>query len=158
MNTLTVTTTSPADTWNLGKRIGERLHLGSIVALIGELGCGKTCLAQGLCAGLGVSQGYVNSPTFTFINEYSGKLPVFHFDLYRADDVGTILDVGVPETLVEAGDGVAIIEWAERIWPLIQGEDRLEVRLTVVSPEVRDISLVGVGEKFKRLLQELTKG
>ena len=154
MNTLTLTTTSAAETQNLGRNIGEKLHPGSILALVGELGCGKTCFTQGVCSGLGIPERYVNSPTFTFINEYSGRLPVFHFDLYRADSVGTILDVGVPDTLIRAVNGVAIIEWAEKIWPLLQ-EDRLEVRFTVTSPEEREISLVAIGDRFSQLLGEL---
>lgn len=156
MNTLTLTTTGPTETHDLGKRVGEKLHPGSILALIGELGCGKTCFTQGVCSGLDISERYVNSPTFTFINEYSGRFPVFHFDLYRADSVDTILDVGVPDTLVRAVDGVAIIEWAEKIEPLLQ-EDRLEVRFTVTSPEEREISLVAIGDRFSQLLGELTK-
>jgi tRNA threonylcarbamoyladenosine biosynthesis protein TsaE len=156
MNTLTLTTTSPTETHDLGKSVGEKLYPGTIVALVGELGCGKTCFTQGICSGLDISERYVNSPTFTFINEYSGRLPVFHFDLYRADSVDTILDVGVPDTLVRAVDGVAIIEWAEKIEPLLQ-EDRLEVKFTVTSPEEREITLVAVGDEFSQLLQELAR-
>jgi tRNA threonylcarbamoyladenosine biosynthesis protein TsaE len=157
MNTLTVTTASAAETQDLGKGIGQRLSPGSILALIGELGCGKTCFTQGLCSGLEVSQGYVNSPTFTFINEYSGRLPVFHFDLYRADDTDTILDIGVPDTLLRAAEGVAVIEWAEKIGPMLEQEERLEVRFSVLSPNEREIRFIAVGERFAGLLEEIAK-
>ena len=156
MDKLTVTTKSAAETQDLGKRIGQKLEASAILALIGELGCGKTCFTQGLCAGLDISTRYVNSPTFTFINEYSGRLPVYHFDLYRADDIGTILDIGVPDTLVRAIEGVAVVEWAEKIEPLLQ-EDRLEVRFSVLSENEREIVFLAVGEAFQRLLGEIAE-
>ena len=156
MRTLTVTTRSPAETQNLGRRMGQRLQAGSVVALVGELGCGKTCFTQGLCMGLDISTQYVNSPTFTFINEYSGRLPVYHFDLYRADDADTILDIGVEDTLLRALDGVAVIEWAEKIAPILQ-EDRLEAKFSVLSPEEREITFTAIGDRFQELLTEIAE-
>jgi ABC-type dipeptide/oligopeptide/nickel transport system ATPase component len=74
---------SPAATAALGRKMGKRLAAGTLVALIGELGCGKTLLTRAVCAGLGVPRRQVNSPTFVLVNEYAGRLPVFHLDLYR---------------------------------------------------------------------------
>ena len=76
---------SPAATLALGKKIGRASAPGSIIALTGELGCGKTLLTRGICAGLGVPLRQVNSPTFVLVNEYQGRLPVFHMDLYRLE-------------------------------------------------------------------------
>jgi tRNA threonylcarbamoyladenosine biosynthesis protein TsaE len=148
-------THSPSETQKLGKRIGEKLVPGSVVALIGELGAGKTCFAKGLCSGLGIPKRQVNSPSFTFINEYKGKLPVFHFDLYRAEDIITSLEIGVPDYLTKAESGVAIIEWAERISPLLSSS-YLQVNFSVISPRKRQIVLVGFGDNFNRLLFELS--
>jgi tRNA threonylcarbamoyladenosine biosynthesis protein TsaE len=147
-------TTSPSATQDLGKRIGEKLGPGSVVALIGELGCGKTCFTKGLCAGLAISKKEVNSPSFTYVNEYRGKLPVFHADLYRAEDMDTILEVGVVDYLRRAESGVAIIEWAEKILPLLS-ESYLEINFSVISPRKRRITLIGFGERFDKLLEKL---
>jgi len=149
-------TNGPSETQNLGKRIGEKLVPGSVIALIGELGSGKTCFTKGLCSGLGIPKREVNSPSFTFINEYKGKFPVFHFDLYRAEDIITSLEIGVPDYLTKAESGVAIIEWAERIFSLLSSS-YLKVNFSVISPRKRQIMLVGFGEKFNRLLCELSQ-
>ena len=147
-------TTSPSATQDLGKRIGEKLSPGSVVALIGELGCGKTCFAKGLCSGLGIPKREVNSPSFTYVNEYKGRLPVFHADLYRAEDMVTSLEVGVLDYLLQAESGVAVIEWAERILSLLP-DSYLQVNFSVLSSKKRQLTLVGYGERFGRLLGEL---
>ena len=91
---------SPATTFGFGRRVGERLGVGSIIALIGELGCGKTLFTKGICAGLGVAERYVNSPTFVLVNEYAGRLPVFHMDLYRLDTIAEEFEIGSSTRLV----------------------------------------------------------
>jgi tRNA threonylcarbamoyladenosine biosynthesis protein TsaE len=147
-------TASPSATQDLGKRIGEKLGPGSIVALIGELGCGKTCFTKGLCAGLGISRREVNSPSFTYVNEYKGRLPVFHADLYRAEDMDTILEVGLVDYLRQAEAGVAVIEWAEKILPLLP-DSYLEVNFSALSSRARQITIIGYGERFNELIGEL---
>ena len=97
---------SPAATSDLGKRMGEQLKAGSIIALIGELGCGKTLFTRGICAGLGVPLKQVNSPTFVFVNEYYGKLPVFHMDLYRLGEIAEGFEIGILDYLARVGSGV----------------------------------------------------
>lgn len=109
-------TSSPEETVELGRKIGEGLKAGDVVALVGELGAGKTLFTQGLVQGLGV-KGYVKSPSFTIVNKYEGRLPVYHLDLYRLGDVNEIYELGIEEYLY--GDGVTIIEWAEKAYSLL---------------------------------------
>lgn len=147
-------TTSPTETQNLGERIGGKLSSGSVIALMGELGCGKTCFTKGLCAGLGIPKKEVNSPSFTLANEYKGKLPVFHLDLYRIEDMDATLDMGLSDYLDRADSGVLIIEWAEKILPLLD-DDHLEVNFSLLSAKKRQIIFTAHGERFNKLLSEL---
>ena len=109
-------TSSPDETMELGRKIGEGLKGGDVVALVGELGTGKTLFTQGIVQGLGV-KGYVKSPSFTIVNKYEGSLPIYHLDLYRLGDVNEIYELGIEEYLY--GDGVCIIEWAEKAYSLL---------------------------------------
>ena len=151
---LSLTTRGPLATRELGHRIGEQLKAGSVIALIGELGCGKTCFTKGLCAGLGIPKRQVNSPTFAFVNEYQGRLLVLHMDLYRIDDVPAGLDVGIMDYLDRAEKGVAIIEWADKVLPLLP-DDRLVVQFDVLSPRKRQLELTAHGKRFGRIIREL---
>ncbi len=145
---------SPATTFSFGKRVGERLKAGSIVALTGELGCGKTLFTRGICVGLGVSTRYVSSPTFAFANEYLGRLPVFHIDLYRISDITEGFDIGILDYLAKADSGVIVVEWAEKILSLLPN-DYLQVEFQVLSARRRQLVLVGFGERFGSLLEEI---
>ena len=113
---------SPATTSNIGRRIGERLQAGSVIALIGELGCGKTLLTRGICAGLDVPLRQVNSPTFILVNEYKGRLPVFHLDVYQLSTESDGVELGIIDYLSRAASGVMIIEWAEKMLTLLPDE------------------------------------
>ena len=107
---------SPAETESLGEKFGRAAQSGFVFALSGELGAGKTQFVKGLARGLGISA-RVHSPTFTLVNEYGGgRLKLFHLDLYRLESREQILSAGVEEFLQP--DGVAVIEWAERIYDL----------------------------------------
>jgi len=109
---------SPEQTIEFGRRIAQDLRAGSVLALIGELGAGKTALVKGIARGLGIAQ-EVTSPTFTLIHEYrSGRLPLYHVDLYRLDAVEQALAIGIEEYLPRP-DGVTVIEWAEKIESLL---------------------------------------
>lgn len=145
---------SPATTFSFAKRVGGRLEAGSIIALIGELGCGKTLFTRGICVGLGVPERQVKSPTFVFANEYLGRLPVFHIDLYRLDTVAEGFEIGILDYLTKADSGVIVIEWAEKILSLLPN-DYLQVQFQVLSARRRQLVLVGFGEKFGSLLKEL---
>jgi len=151
---LSLITRGPTATRELGRKIGEQLRAGSVIALIGELGCGKTCFTKGLCAGLGIPGKQVNSPTFAFVNEYQGRLLVLHVDLYRIDDVSAGLDVGIMDYLARTKKGVAIIEWADRVLPLLP-ENRLAVRFDVLSARKRQLELTARGKRFGRIIREL---
>jgi tRNA threonylcarbamoyladenosine biosynthesis protein TsaE len=137
----------------LGRRIGGLLGRGSVVALVGELGCGKTCFAKGLCAGLGIPGRQVTSPTFTLVNEYAGRLPVLHLDLYRIENVTGALEAGILDYLTGAERGVVIIEWAERAAPLLP-DDRLEAAFTIISARKRQIVLTGFGPGYSRIMDK----
>ncbi len=154
MDRYTFLSNSPAATSSLGKRMGERLEAGSIIALIGELGCGKTLLTRGICAGLGVPLRQVNSPTFVFVNEYRGRLPVFHMDLYRLDEIAEGFEIGILDYLARAESGVIVVEWAEKALSLLP-DDHLKVQFQVLSARKREIVLSAPGNRFNSLLKEL---
>jgi len=145
---------SPAATAALGKKIGANLKAGSIIALIGELGCGKTLLTRGICVGLEVPPRQVNSPTFVLVNEYRGRLPVFHMDLYRLAGAGDVFDIGLMDYLARAAAGVMLVEWAEKILPLLPGH-YLKIEFEILAARQRRIELTGAG--FGDLFRELKK-
>jgi tRNA threonylcarbamoyladenosine biosynthesis protein TsaE len=156
MNDYTFISKSPAATLSLGRKIGEWLGPGGIIALTGELGCGKTLLTRGICTGLGVPPRQVNSPTFIFVNEYAGRLPVFHMDLYLTGLEASALDSGLADYLRRAREGVLIIEWAERIAAVLP-DDRLTIRFEVVSDKKRQLEFTAATDRFRRLFEELQK-
>ena len=101
------------DTYVLGKKIGEEARPGEVYTLIGDLGVGKTVFTQGLAAGLGITEP-VNSPTFTILQSYEeGRLPFYHFDVYRIGDISEMDEIGYEDCFY--GDGVSLIEWADLI-------------------------------------------
>ncbi|MCK4305764.1 MAG: tRNA (adenosine(37)-N6)-threonylcarbamoyltransferase complex ATPase subunit type 1 TsaE [Candidatus Eisenbacteria sp.] len=110
---LTVITRSEGETRRLGARVAALLEPGDILALIGELGTGKTRFIEGACRRLGYA-GRVRSPSYTLLNIYKGHCPIYHFDLYRWDPAGGEEDLGGWEELME-GDGISMIEWADRL-------------------------------------------
>jgi tRNA threonylcarbamoyladenosine biosynthesis protein TsaE len=107
---MSATTRSEAETVQMGAEFSRQLQQGDVVALYGELGSGKTQFVKGICQGLDVSE-YVTSPTFTIINEYHGRLRVYHFDFYRIESLEEIYDLGFEEYLDNAS--ICVIEWAE---------------------------------------------
>lgn len=108
------------ETFAFAKSLGEKLKSGAVIALIGDLGCGKTVFAQGLASGLGIGE-VVNSPTFMLLHEYeSGRLPLYHFDVYRISDIREMDEIGY-HTYVY-GDGVTLIEWANLIEEILPAE------------------------------------
>jgi tRNA threonylcarbamoyladenosine biosynthesis protein TsaE len=146
---------SPAATSSLGKKMGGRLEAGSIIALIGELGCGKTLLTRGVCAGLDVPLRQVNSPSFVLVNEYRGRLPVFHMDLYRLGETAEGLEIGILDYLARAESGVIVVEWAEKILSLLP-DDHLKVQFQVLSARKREIVLSAPRDRFGALFKELS--
>lgn len=119
-------TMAPQDTYELGKRLGKKAQPGQIYCLDGELGVGKTVFAQGFAAGLGISEP-VNSPTFTILQQYEeGRLPLYHFDVYRIGDVEEMDEIGYEDCFY--GDGVCLIEWSQLIAEILP-EDVIRVRI-----------------------------
>ena len=113
METRTIETNSPEETLALGHQIGEQAKPGEVYTLIGDLGVGKTVFTQGLAAGLGIKEA-VNSPTFTIVQVYEdGRIPFYHFDVYRIGDVEEMDEVGYEDYVY--GEGVSLIEWANLI-------------------------------------------
>lgn len=113
-------TNSQEETFELGRKIGAQAEAGQIYTLTGDLGVGKTVFSQGLAAGLGIREAVV-SPTFTIIQEYdSGRLPFYHFDVYRIGDPEEMEEIGYDDYFF--GKGVCLIEWAELIWELLPGQ------------------------------------
>ena len=139
-------TDSADDTAELGRKLGSMLQRGDNVCLIGDLGSGKTAFTGGLAKGLGIS-GYITSPTFTIVNEYEGRLPLYHFDVYRISDVDEMLDTGYYEYI--DGDGVTVIEWADLIKEILPSE-RIEVHIEKndqVRSDSRTITIRFIGER-----------
>ena len=140
-------THTPEETVQLGTKIGESLQSGDLVLLFGDLGAGKTTLTQGIARGLGVAEDeYVRSPSFTLINEYRGRMPVFHIDLYRIESVSQLENLGLEEILF--GEGTSIVEWAEKLFPEDQKnfiiedhQPRIEIILKISETESRDIEI-----------------
>jgi tRNA threonylcarbamoyladenosine biosynthesis protein TsaE len=134
--TESVVSGSPEDTRAVGERLGSRLRPRSVIACIGELGAGKTCFLQGLCRGLGV-QSDVTSPTFVLVNHYRGRVPVYHVDAYRVETLTELIDLGVEELL--HGDGVTVIEWADKLLPLLP-------------PHTITVTIAGLGDEPRRIV------
>ena len=136
-------THSPEETQEIGVRIGAQLSPGDVVALIGDLGVGKTCLTQGIARGAGVCQDEtVNSPSYILINEYEGKIPIYHIDLYRLERLEDIVALGLEDYL--EGDSICVIEWADRMGELLP-ESHIQVKITVEDEFTRAIEMSPIG-------------
>jgi tRNA threonylcarbamoyladenosine biosynthesis protein TsaE len=150
---LDVMSQGPEHTRRLGVRLGELMRGGELVLLEGDLGAGKTAFTQGIAEGLQVRQ-VVSSPTFTLLKEYEGRLPLYHFDLYRLDDPLEIVDLGFEEYF--AGSGICVVEWAdkaEELWPT----EHLRIRFLPVSETQRRLLVSAVGPRSVELLVEFQK-
>jgi tRNA threonylcarbamoyladenosine biosynthesis protein TsaE len=130
---------SVQETIEIGCRLGKRLKKGSIVALVGDLGSGKTVFTKGIAQGLGVKNArYVNSPTFVIIKEYKGRIPLYHFDLYRLDHYSSFDTMNYEEYFY--GSGVTVIEWADKVKKLLP-KKYIEVKLKVAGEQARKIQI-----------------
>lgn len=119
-------TVTPEETFALGKMLGERAKAGEVYCLDGDLGVGKTVFTQGFAAGLGI-EGPVNSPTFTIVQQYDeGRLPLYHFDVYRIGDISEMDEIGYEDCFY--GEGVCLIEWSELV-PEILPDEVIRIRI-----------------------------
>ncbi len=136
---------SPAETDRLGQVLARNLPDGSVVALIGTLGAGKTRLVQAVAEASGVASGTVSSPSFFLLPEYEGDRPIYHFDAYRLASEEDFLRLG-PDDYFE-GDGLTFVEWADR-FPAVLPAERLEIRIEILDEQGREFRLLPVGERY----------
>ena len=141
-------------TEEFGIKLGKLLNPGDIVCLNGDLGAGKTTLTKSIGLGLGVDD-YITSPTFALINEYEGRVPVYHFDVYRLENVEELYDLGFDEYFY--GRGVSIIEWAYKIEKLIPKERIVLDIKKGIDIDERRINITVYGNRYKDILKELEK-
>ncbi|MFZ0240635.1 MAG: tRNA (adenosine(37)-N6)-threonylcarbamoyltransferase complex ATPase subunit type 1 TsaE [Desulfobacterales bacterium] len=149
------TTHTAAETRALGETFGRHAAAGTLLALTGTLGSGKTAFTQGLAHGLQVpAEYYITSPTFTLINEYPGRLRLYHVDLYRLADPGDIEEIGLHDIMSDAG--VTAIEWAERLGGELPPR-HVGIHLAIEGDEARRISITAAGSAAVALLQNVAR-
>ena len=147
---IAITTNHPDDTLGLGEELGKLLRPGDVVALFGDLGAGKTTLTKGIAAGMGVAAD-VHSPTFTLIHEHPGRVPLYHVDLYRLEREEEVADIGIEEYV--HGDGVTVIEWADRMRSLLP-EDRLDVTMRIVGDCRREMTFETCSRRLRAIAEK----
>ncbi|MBW1730956.1 MAG: tRNA (adenosine(37)-N6)-threonylcarbamoyltransferase complex ATPase subunit type 1 TsaE [Deltaproteobacteria bacterium] len=153
---VTLRSSSAPDTIGLGKKLGSLLKEGDVIGLVGELGTGKTWLTKGLAVGLGVkSENLVTSPSFTLVNVYEGRIPVYHMDAYRLQDLSDFLAAGLEEYFYMGG--VAVLEWADR-WPEILPPHHVRVELAFVDEKQRDITFSGFHSRAVEIIKQMEGG
>jgi len=142
------------ETNKIGIKIGKLLSSGDILCLNGDLGAGKTTMTKSIGIGLGVDE-YITSPTFALINEYSGRIPVYHFDVYRLENAHELYDLGFDEYFY--GNGVCIIEWADKIERMIPNE---RIVIDIEKGKIEDeriLHIRGYGNRYEEFIKELNK-
>ena len=135
---MTIITANEAETIHEGEKLGRLLSPGSVVALYGDLGAGKTTFTRGLALGLGIHMS-VSSPTFTIVNEYLSKTPLFHFDMYRLESENELFDIGWDDYLERAG--VCVVEWSEKV-PGAFPQGTVTVKIENLGGDKRRIEIV----------------
>ena len=150
---LSTVTRSEMQTRNWGKKLGRLLKGGEIVGLCGELGSGKTCFVRGMAEGLEVGkEAWIRSPTFTLINEYHGRLPFYHIDLYRVESRRELEELNLPDYLFS--DGVSVIEWFEHL-PADEVEEYLHVAFAHANGNKRRLTFTAHGERYEEIIERL---
>jgi tRNA threonylcarbamoyladenosine biosynthesis protein TsaE len=146
---------SASETVRLGKNIGSRLLPGDVVALVGELGAGKTQFIKGLAAGAGIrNPTYISSPSFTMINEYTGRITFYHIDLFRLSKEKEAEDLGLEDYIL--GKGITAIEWADKI-PSFLPKELLLIRIGYMGKNTRSLEILGKGGHYEDLVKELSE-
>jgi tRNA threonylcarbamoyladenosine biosynthesis protein TsaE len=150
---VTIISNSEEETIHLGNIIGRHLISGDIIALSGELGSGKTCITRGIARGMGISEKFhVTSPTFTLINEYPGKIPLYHLDVYRLSGSEDLEDLGYEEYFY--GNGAVVIEWAEKIHDIIP-PGSIFIYLKYINKNKRKVDITYNGEKTSETIKKI---
>jgi tRNA threonylcarbamoyladenosine biosynthesis protein TsaE len=146
-------TKSTSETIRIGKRLGKLLLPGDVVALVGELGTGKTQFIKGIAAGVEVGNPtYVSSPSFTLINEYRGKTSFYHIDLFRLKTEKEAEELGLEEYL--GSEGITAIEWADRI-PSLLPKEILWIKILYTGKQTRAIEILGKGKRYEDIINEV---
>jgi|WetSurMetagenome_2_1015567.scaffolds.fasta_scaffold623300_2 tRNA threonylcarbamoyladenosine biosynthesis protein TsaE len=141
MHAISITSHSEAETLAMAKRLASSFNPGDVIVLTGPLGAGKTVFVRGLAQGYGIDDQLVTSPSFGFVNEYPGRIPLYHFDLYRLIDIVELYEIGWDEYL--GRDGVTVIEWGEKAAPLLPSRYyHLEFSLVDETSRTIDLALV----------------
>ena len=141
-----ITTHSADETQALGQRLAKRLLPGDVIAYFGDLGAGKTALTRGIAQGLGVTD-LVTSPTYTIVNEYlTGRIPLFHFDMYRLGSSDELFDIGWEDYL--ARGGVCAVEWSENVEDALRDAIHITIEKAPLDPDTRRITIEG-GSRFE---------
>jgi len=148
-------TKSSAETIRIGKSIGSHLLPGDVVALVGELGAGKTQFIKGMATGIGVGKPtYISSPSFTLINEYPGRIPFYHIDLFRLEREKEAEELGLEDYF--QGKGIAAIEWADKI-PSFLPKEILLIHIAYTGIHTRSLEIIGKGKRYQDLVKELSE-
>jgi len=152
MGSCTFVSNSARQTMGWGQKLGKLVQGGEIIGLVGELGTGKTSFVRGFAEGIGVGkEAWVRSPTFTLINEYNGRLPVYHIDLYRVAKPEEQAGLNLREYLY--GDGVSLIEWFEYL-PAGEADEYLEISLAHLGGAKRELKFVAHGEQYEKIIEQ----
>lgn len=149
---LKIITKSAEQTYKLGESLGKTLQQGDIICLTGDLGAGKTAFTKGIGSGLDVQE-FITSPTYTIINEYDGRIPLFHFDVYRLEGVEEMYELGYEEYFF--GDGAVVIEWADIVQDIIPQERLWITILRGKEEDTREIIFDDSGERYQNVIKEL---
>lgn len=153
MSSFSVASRSVLETRAWGKRLARLLQGGEIIGLIGELGAGKTCFVRGVAEGLKVGRdAWIRSPSFTLINEYEGRLPIYHIDLYRIGRPEETEGLNLREYLY--GDGVSLVEWSEHL-PASEVDEYLEILIKDGGRQRRSLIFTAHGERYERIIKGL---
>jgi len=153
---VSVISSNPEETFFIGKIIGEHLTKGDVLALMGELGTGKTCFTHGVARGMGVPERFrITSPSFTLINEYQGRINLYHFDLYRLQGSRDMEDLGYEEYLF--GEGVSVIEWADKMKDIFS-EEALCISFKYLDENIREIVISGQKKRIAQISNALKSG
>ena len=153
MNDIELISHSPEQTQKFGVSIGELALPGDIFLLVGGLGVGKTCLTQGIAWGLGIKE-YAVSPSFVLVRELYGRLPLYHIDLYRLDNVEEIVELGLDDYLY--GNGVCVVEWAEKGTGVLPVEHLL-IQIGYLNDTERSLQLKPSGQRYREVLKQLKR-
>ena len=151
---ITILSKSLSQTRRIGEEIGRLLEEGVVIKLTGDLGSGKTSIAQGIAKGLDVPpEYYITSPTFTLVNQYPGRLEFYHADLYRLGESVDFEDIGLLDILFD--DGVVAVEWAEKLPE--EFENQITIRMAVKDEDTREIQIFARGNFAESFLKKLEK-